>query len=351
MKNQKNIVITGTHHTPAIELVNLLHRDTQTSWNIFYIGHLYPTETHILHTIIPKLGVSFYNLDCGKFDRKNLDKTLLGIPKTIAAIFRSFSLLTKIKPDVVVSFGGYVSVPVVIASYFKKIPSLTHEQTLVNSLATKINSHFVNKIALSFNNSDQIKELPEKKVVVTGNLLRQAIFHTHSSKFKKTDKLPLIYITGGNQGSEFINHLTLELIPKLNRQFTIIHQTGHNFPAHHFPNYQPTPYVEIEDIGWVLNHAQIIISRAGANICQELDVLQKKSILIPLPFTQRNEQTLNAQWLRLRHPDSVIIISQSEAKTGNLLDSISRLSKLPPAKTAINPTVNLQLLKLIHELC
>ena len=345
MKNTKCIIITGTHHTPAIELINLLRSDVKTSWKISYIGHRYPSETHIIHTIIPKLKVTFYNLDCGKFDRKNLDKTLLSIPKIISSFFKSLSLLNKIKPDIVVSFGGYVSVPVIMAAYFKKIPSITHEQTLTTSLSTKINSFFVNKIALSFDNSS-----PNKKTVVTGNLIRQDIFKTGSAKYDRLINLPLIYITGGNQGSVFLNQLIIKLIPKLNRKFSIIHQTGKDFPVHHFPNYFPTSYIDTEDIGWVLNHARIVISRAGANTCQELDVLDKKSIIIPHPFTQQNEQLLNADWLQHRHPDTVIVIPQPQANPTIVLHAVNQLLILPDTKKVTHQQPNFKLLHLIHEL-
>ena len=231
MKKSKSIIITGTHHTPAIELINLLRLDQHTNWQISYIGHQYPTETHIIHTLIPKLKIPFYNLECGKFDRRNFLKTLFNLPKIFLAIFKSLSLINQIKPDLVISFGGYVSVPVIIAAFFKKIPSITHEQTTVNSLSTKINSFFVNKIALSFNNQSQINQLPKHKVIITGNLLRQAIFNTESKKFTITNQLPLIYITGGNQGSNFINRLAQKLLPKLTTKFNLIHQTGNNFTA------------------------------------------------------------------------------------------------------------------------
>lgn len=354
MKNQRSIIITGIHHTPAIELISLLRQDPQTLWKIFYISHQYSTETHIDHTIIPKLKIPFYNLNCGKFDRKDLPRTMVGIFSTIQAFFQSLSLINQIKPDVIVSFGGYVSVPVIIAAYFKKIPSLTHEQTHTVSLSTKINSYFVNKIALSFDNPFQIKKLPPQKVVITGNLLRQEIFNLNSSKYKnykfKIKNLPLLYITGGNQGSAFINQLTVKLLPKLTDKFNIIHQTGKNFADHHFSNYYPTQFVEIEDIGWVLNHAQIVISRAGANICQEIDVLNKKSILIPLSFAQQNEQSLNAHWLQCRHSDSVIVIPQSKAKPTDITQAILKLlAHLTPKPAARHPK-NLKLLNLIHEL-
>lgn len=338
MNPSKTILITGTHHTPAIELIKLLQSDRRTNWQIHYIGHLYPHETHIAHTIIPKLKIPFYNLNSGKFDRKNFLRTLAGIPRIFLSFFQSLNLLRRIKPDIVISFGGYVSVPVIVAAYFKKIPSITHEQTLTESLATKINRLFVTKVALSFPPA-----VFRQKDVVTGNLIRTAIFDQSSTKFSQLKK-PIIYITGGNQGSEFINRLVVELLPDLTK-YSIIHQTGKKTVLHSkFPHYHHFEYIEIEDIGWVLNHADIIISRAGANICQEIDLLNKNAILIPLIFTQQDEQTKNAFWLQNRHPQNVVVIPQLQANAHRVLSAIQQLpasSSRPSRPPASSPLINL----------
>lgn len=355
MKISKTILITGTHHTPAIELINLLKKDPEISWKIVYVAHQYKTETHLIHTIIPKLKVEFFNLDCGKFDRKNLDITLMGIPKIIKAFFISLSLLKRLKPNLVMSFGGYVSVPVVMAAFFNGIPTITHEQTVTTSLATKINSYFATKVALSFDSSAQKKQLPSSKTVVTGNLLREEIFDTSSSNFKKIRR-PIIYFTGGNQGSIFLNELIYQLVPDIGNKFSIIHQTGkNNNPTLQKQlsqkyQYSSHEFIESEDIGWVLNNAEIIVSRSGANICQEIDALDKKALLIPHPFTQQNEQQQNAIWLQKLHPKSINVIAQSEASPSNVLRSLSDLINMshtsrPRKLLQIHP-----LFKLVHEI-
>lgn len=361
MKTKKTILITGTHHTPAIELIQILQKDKAIDWNIHYAGHQYSTETHILHTIIPKLNIPFHNIKCGKFNRKDVVKTITGFPQTISAFIKSLQLIHLLKPQIVVSFGGYVSVPVIMAAFFYKTPSITHEQTLTNSLATRINSIFVNKVALSFDNKSQINQLPLSKVVITGNLIRQQIFDTSSVFFRNLKleirNFPLIYITGGNQGSEFLNNLVYQLVPKLAKNFTIIHQTGKNYNTHlqtqfqkEFPNYLPFEYIEIEDIGWILNHANLIISRAGANICQEIDILNKNTILIPLPYTQQNEQLKNAHWLKMRHSQNIKVISQNHASVNKIYKTILKLQKTPTPSIKSSPQIIHPLFNLIHEL-
>ncbi|MCX6726632.1 MAG: glycosyltransferase, partial [Candidatus Shapirobacteria bacterium] len=264
--------------------------------------------------------------------------------------------LKKIKPDLVVSFGGYISVPVIISAKIFRIKSITHEQTLTISMSTKINSYFVDKIALSFPYNNTVP-LPPKKIVITGNLIRREVFNHLDSKYRPlvSPNIPLIYITGGNQGSSFINNLIFKLLGHL-KNYSLIHHTGINDCPEatkfcsQYPNYFPTEYVAAADIGWVFHHADIIISRAGANTCQEIDILNKKAILIPLPGTQQNEQLLNAQWLNLDHPQTTITLDQDTLTSSLLLSTIKKLLKVkspPPIKT---PVTNHPLVKLIHEM-
>lgn len=353
----KTIIIIGTHLTPAIELINQLKADEKYHWQINYIGRKYNSTVDqtpsIESEIIPKLKVNFYSISGGKLDRRYLPNTLHGISHTIKGFFESFSLISKIKPDIIISFGGYISVPVIISGWFKKIPSITHEQTLTNSLTTKINSHFVNKIALSFNNPNQ---LPKNKIVITGNLLRSEIYKTSSVFFRNLSleigHFPLLYITAGNQGSHLINQIIKNNLSKFNKN-TIIHQTGKNdysdFQKINQPNYHAFDYINLNDIGWVLNNADIIISRAGANTCQEIVALQKKSILIPLPVSQQNEQHLNAIWVHQQLPQKTIIITQKKLSPKTLLNAIKKLSLIKTDTAKIKPSTNLKLLKLIHE--
>lgn len=309
--------------------------------------------------MIPFLGVDYFSIPCGKFDRRYLPNTLFGIPKTISGILQAFSLVKKIHPDIVISFGGYVSVPVILNSYLNHIPTITHEQTLTNSLTTKINSHFVNKIALSFENPNQIKQLPSEKIVITGNLLRYQLFEkpkTTPDIFKfKNPRLPIIYITAGNQGSHSINTIIQQLLPEL-KKFNIIHQTGKNdinqFESLSliYPNYLAADYFDTDILTWILHYSQVIISRAGANTSQEIVALAKKSILIPLPQSQQDEQILNANWVKKNLPKSTIIISQTDLTTDILLKSINQLlgTKIN-SKNNLEPKPNYQLLRLIHE--
>jgi UDP-N-acetylglucosamine--N-acetylmuramyl-(pentapeptide) pyrophosphoryl-undecaprenol N-acetylglucosamine transferase len=357
----KKILLTGTHLTPALELIRQLQQDSKNNWQISYIGRESnsndPQKTSIESTTIPLLGINFYPISCGKLDRRYFPNTLAGIPKTIKGFSQSIKLINLIKPDIVVSFGGYVSVPIIIISALKKIKSITHEQTLTNSLTTKINSRFVTKVALSFDNQKQIQKLPKNKVVITGNLLRYQLFQKQSTALKGlkllTNKL-LIYITAGNQGSHTINLNLKKILPQL-KNFNIIHQTGKNDLQYFsklsktYPNYFASDYFDTQSFAWIINHTDLIISRSGANTSQEIVAFNKKSILIPLPKSQQNEQLLNAFWVKKQLPKT-IIINNDQLKAKILIDSINKLSQSKTKSSKLLQKPNLKLLNLINEI-
>jgi len=359
MTETRKIILTGTHLTPAIELINQLRADKDIDWKIYYFGRRFNSSissaASIESEIIPKMGIKFYGLNCGKFDRRWFPNTLKGLPQIYSGFKEARRLLKEIKPHLVVSFGGYVSVPVVIAASLQKITSITHEQTQTLSLTTKINALFCRYVALSFpikTNSD--------KYLVTGNLLRREIFNSQSKLFENQKfnlrKYPLLFFTAGNQGSQHLNQILKELLPKLSLKYTIIHQCGQKDYSlfkkisPKYPNYFVKDYINGKDIGWIFHHCQVIINRAGANTIQEIEALKLNSITIPLPISQQNEQLKNALWLQKKQPKNTIIIKDTEITTEILERAIEKLVSQKRKKLKIKAAPNLRLLKLIKRL-
>lgn len=350
------VLLTGVHLTPALELVKQLKKD-DTKWKISYIGHHQTKNTHLKHSLSPLINSDhLFFIPCGKFNRHQFLNTIFGIPLTIIGIIKSYLIISQLKPNIVVSFGGYVSVPVVIAAWLKSIPSLTHEQTLTTGLSTKINSFFVNKIALSFplKNTD----LPPQKLVVTGNLLRTDILNRHTTaNFKNLNSspLPLLYITGGSQGSAIINQNIEKILPQIYSSFNIIHQVGTLDLDHYqqlqkrYPSYYAVEYVGPDDLGWIFKHAHLVISRSGANTCQELAALNKNCIVIPLPGSSHNEQLKNAHWLK-NNTYACLIINQDRLTSQYLLKSIQKISRQKDKTKKTKLTQNKKLLDLIHDI-
>lgn len=304
----KKILICGGHLTPAIALIEELENEKDVS--VVFVGRKYATEgsktlSQEFKTITNK-KIKFYPLTAGRLQRKFTQHTIPSILKIPLGFLQSFFYLILIRPNLIVSFGGYLSFPIVFSSWLLGVKSITHEQSVIPGLANKINSIFVEKVYLSFNESQMYFQKEKTKVI--GNLIRKSLFNPKStdSKISKflTSSKKLIYITGGNQGSHFINQLVFSSIDFL-KSYQILHQVGAtNYEgdldkAKNFnkKNYLPVDYIDTQTLGAILNKAQIIVSRSGANTVWELGVFKKPSILIPLPIAAGNEQFFNAKIL------------------------------------------------------
>lgn len=303
----KKVVLTGGHLTPALGVIEEIKKDKE-NWQIYYFGRKYALESakkesFEFRTLKKKPDIEFISIITGRLQRKftlNTVKSLLKIP---FGFFQAFVKLIKIKPEVIVSFGGYLSVPVIVSGWLLCIPSITHEQTQTIGLGTEINKFFVKKIAVSF--PELLKKLPKNKVVLTGNPIESAVFNYRPSKGEYPfsavlqAKKPVLFITGGKTGSQIINRTALKIKDKLTKDFFVVHQIGLDpkVKVSKEKSYLSIRFIENKKFGWLLRQADIVISRAGANICTYLASLKKKAILIPIPWSSKNEQEKNALWM------------------------------------------------------
>lgn len=312
---KRKIVITGGHLTPALAVIEELMR--RGNWEIFFFGRRYASEEEktpsMEFEIITEKGLWFIPIDAGRVQRKFTLRTVPSLIKIPLGFFQSLWHLGKIRPRVILSFGGYLSVPVILAGWFLRIPAVTHEQASVRGLANKVNSLFVRKTAVSW--PQTVGQFPKNKTVLTGNPIRQAILQIDEEiwrvlKFPK--QLPLIFVTGGNQGSHLINRTVEEILPELIAKANIFHQSGHLQARGDFERleerrgelsekfqgrYHVKKYLNNEEMGTLLNRADLIIGRAGANILTEVAALGKPTLFIPFPWLHQDEQTKNAQIL------------------------------------------------------
>jgi len=317
------IVVTGGHLTPAMAVIQELISRFGKEAEIIYIGRKYTFEGSSTiateYEIIPTLNVKYLVLNAGRLQRKITRHTPVGLLKIPFGFIQSLHYLLKYKPQVVLSFGGYLSLPVVINAWILRIPILIHEQTVVLGLANRVGAFFASRICLSWRSSQ--KYFPKGKTVITGNPIRQAIFQKFDSlsqkdkenrlglflsKIKPEEKL--IYITGGNQGSQVVNQALLRILPKLLLKYYVIHQTGsldfnsireevEKMEKKLRERYYFASWFCDSEHGWNLNRADLIISRSGANTTAELLALKKIAVLIPLPWAGGNEQFKNAEIL------------------------------------------------------
>lgn len=305
---KKTIVVTGTHLTPALAVIDQL-RKTPEKWQIYYFGRRYTMEgKRVLSPefrLLPAQKITLVNIPAGRLQRRFTLWTIPSLLRIPLGLVISFYHLVKIRPDVICSFGGYVSVPVVIAAKVLGIPGLTHEQTAAVGLANRINGLFVDRIAITFPQSRQF--FPKEKTVLTGNPIRPEIFSSSKPLCRFPHPKPQIYLTGGSQGATALNQTVWKILPQLTARYNLIHQCGgHDYPRLK-KSYQTLPkkikdsyflidYLGPESIGWALN-SDIIIGRSGANTVLEIAALGQPAILIPLPKTAHDEQRKNAKFL------------------------------------------------------
>lgn len=302
------IVIIGGHLSPALAVIEKLKTE-----EVSYIGRKYTFEgdkaISLEYLEITKLGIPFYEINTARLQRKFTKRTISSLAKFPAGFFQALKILKQIQPNVVVGFGGYVSVPVILAAAFLKITIIIHEQTLEIGLANKIAAKFAKKICISWETSR--KYFPESKTVLTGNPLQTSILNSKPKTLK--NNLPVLYFTGGSSGSHALNLLVEESLSKLLKQFRIIQQTGdakefgdfdrlqiakNRLNANLDKNYHLQKFYTPEESVKNLQTADLVIGRAGINTVTELIYFAKPAFLIPLPFAQKDEQLKNALFLK-----------------------------------------------------
>lgn len=335
------VLITGTHFTPAQAVIEVLQKDYQDV-EIVYVGRVHTREEDNSPSLeskeIPKLGVKFISITTGRLQRSFTIYTIPSLLKIPIGFIQSFYYLLKEQPDVILSFGGYVAVPVVISAWVLSIPIIIHEQTLVTGLANKITSHFADKIAVSF---EKDYSFPKDKIVVTGNPIRKEILepdnkNSHVYKFVMLHRgLPLVLITGGNQGSHVINQAVYEILDELTDVAFIIHQTGDSAfgdferllekrdGLKHKARYLVTKWLNAKEMGIVISKVALAVSRAGANTLSELAYFGVPALVIPIPYLYQNEQMVSAKFFEKL--GLVTLLPQEKLNSKNLLDNIQKI--------------------------
>ncbi len=328
------ILVTGSHFTPAQATIEQLQNRFQAE--VIYVGRASTREgdnTPSLESqVLPKLGVRFIPITAGRLQRTLTIHTIPSLLKIPVGFFQALQILTNNKPDVVLSFGGYVAVPVVICAWLLSIPVIIHEQTLVTGLANKISSLFAKKIAVSF--KDTKFNFPKNKMIVTGNPLRSEIIGAKPKKYK----LPVILITTGNQGSHVINQTVGQAIGSLTEEFTVIHQTGESS----FKDYEVLDkikdslkfgdryilhkYLSAKEMGEAMSSAFLAVVRAGANTLIELAYLQTPAVIIPIK--DHYEQSINAKYFEQKGLG--VCLLQKDLTADNLLKVIKGLKLKNP---------------------
>lgn len=292
----KRIILTGGgtagHVTPNIALLPELKNH---NFDVHYIG----SYDGIEKKLIEEFDISYHGISSGKlrryFDPKNFSDPF----KVIKGYYESVKLMKKLKPDVVFSKGGFVSVPVVLAAKRCKVPTIIHESDMTPGLANKICIPCATKICANF--PETVKALPTEKTVLTGTPIRKELFSGNKLLGLEfcnfTINKPVILVIGGSLGSVVVNEAVRSILPTLLEKYQIIHLCGKDKVDQSLTGTKG--YVQFEyikkELSDLMDAADLVISRAGANAICELLALRKPNILIPLSAAaSRGDQILNA---------------------------------------------------------
>lgn len=293
----KRIVLTGGgtagHVTPNIALIPSLR---EAGYDIFYMG----SYDGIEKKLISDFDIPYYGISSGKlrryFDIKNFTDPF----KVLKGCKEAYSIIKKLKPDILFSKGGFVSVPVVFAAKRLKIPIIIHESDMTPGLANKLSIPSASRVCCNF--PETVKYLPEGKAVLTGSPIRKELSQGSKLSGLKfcnfTANKPVILVVGGSMGAVAVNNSIRSILPTLLEKFQVVHLCGKDKLDNSLKNLKG--YVQFEYIKEELKDlfavSDIVVSRAGANAICELLALKKPNILIPLSASaSRGDQILNAR--------------------------------------------------------
>lgn len=321
----KHIVLTGGgtagHVTPNIAMIPRLK---ELGYQISYIGSYEGIEKKL----IEELGIPYYGISSGKlrryFDVKNFTDPF----KVMKGFLEAKKLMKQLKPDVVFSKGGFVTVPVVIAASRKKIPAFIHESDMTPGLANKLSIPFATKVCCNF--PETVEHLPASKAILTGTPIRQELLSGNPDRARKftglTSDKPVIMIIGGSLGAAAVNDAVRAVLPELLKDFQIVHLCGKgklDESLKETKGYVQYEYIK-KELADLFALADIVISRAGANAICELSALNKPNLLIPLSArASRGDQILNAR--SFEHLGYSKVLEEEELTNEALLDAVRDL--------------------------
>ena len=323
----KKIVLTGGgtagHVTPNLALLPKLK---EYGYEIVYMG----SHDGIEKKLISDFNIPYYGVSVGKLRRYMDPKNLTDPFKVVKGYSEARKYLKEIKPDIVFSKGGFVSVPIVRAAASLKIPCIIHESDLTPGLANKICIPKASKICCNF--PETVSHLPEKKAVLTGSPVRSELFTGNAEAARElchfNKEKPVIMVIGGSTGSVAINKAVRAALPELLKDYQVVHLCGNGRIDNLLlttEGYAQFEYLKTE-LKDVMALSDLVISRAGANAICELLALRKPNLLIPLSkAASRGDQILNAASFETQ--GFSMVLAEEDLDEVSIVNSIKELDK------------------------
>ena len=321
----KHIVLTGGgtagHVTPNIAMIPVLR---EAGYKISYIG----SYDGIEKKLIEELNIPYYGISSGKlrryFDVKNFTDPF----RVLKGFHEAKKLMKQLKPDIVFSKGGFVTVPVVIAAKKCKVPAIIHESDMTPGLANKLCIPSAVKVCCNF--PETVKNLPQEKAVLTGTPIRKELLSGDKEAGRRfcgfTSDKPVLMVIGGSLGAASVNNHIRSILPELLKEFQVVHLCGKDKTDESLTGTEG--YVQYEyiknELADLFALSDIVISRAGANAICEISALHKPNLLIPLSANaSRGDQILNAR--SFERQGFSVVLEEEELTNDVLLSSINHL--------------------------
>jgi len=274
------------HVIPALSVAEELRKRAPDA-DIVYIGSQKENEREY----VVSHGFEFIAIPAGKLRRYFSFENLVDIFRLLIGIVRAFFLIGRLRPDIVFSKGGYVSVPVVLAAALRGVPVITHESDISMGLANRINARFARRICLGF---DTVHG--DERYVYTGNPVRRDLIEC----MQTPDERPLLLILGGSLGAQSLNECIYAHLDELTERAYVVHQTGPTGRNIVHENYEHHEFIA-DELPSLIKRASLVISRAGANAISELRWAAVPMVLAPIRTNaSRGDQIENARFLEER---------------------------------------------------
>jgi len=267
---------------------------------VLFIG----TKKGIESRIVPEKGYDLALVRGGQVSQVGFSSSIKNIFALIAGVFDAVKILKRFAPMLVVSVGGYASVPAVTAAFLRGIPRFLLEQNAIPGRANRLLSRLAKEIYVMFPEAQ--KRLPSKKTFILGNPVRPSLLAAfQKASCTMTSAFPHLLVIGGSQGARTLNEsmpVAAEMLLHDFPHLSVTHLAGQNETANveeRYKSYNISAHVIpfTDDMGTELADADLVIARAGATTCAELTACGKPSILVPYPYAVDDHQHFNAKYL------------------------------------------------------
>jgi UDP-N-acetylglucosamine--N-acetylmuramyl-(pentapeptide) pyrophosphoryl-undecaprenol N-acetylglucosamine transferase len=344
----RKIILTGGSTAGSVSPLLAIAEDLrlQTGFEFLFVG----TKKGVERQMVKETGIPYRAIAAGKLRRYFDWRNFLDIFKIKLGFWQAFFIILKERPDLVLSAGSFVSVPVVWAAWFLRVPVLVHQQDIRPGLANKLMAPFARAVTVTFEKS--LADYGEK-AIWTGNPVRAQIRDKREERkiFNLKEGLSVVLVVGGGTGAEGINKLVEAGLENLVTFCQIIHSTGKDkMNERRHANYYPYEFLNAGEMAAALNLADVIVSRAGLNLLTEISAAGKPAIIIPMPDSHQEDNAA-----MLVEKNAAIVLNQKildadsfVAAVKALLDNAAERQRLGAAIKRIMPAdANEKFLKIL----